>query len=81
MLSTLLFPDVDDPTQRGFRGFISMIAQVFGTVPGIICFLAAFALHIPSPWVIPILVPLQIGLAFGLSFISGNFFANYNPSE
>lgn len=81
MLSTLLFPDVDDPTQRGFRGFVSMIAQVFGTVPGIVCFLAAFALHIPIPWVIPVLVPLQIGLAFGLSFISGNFFANYNPSE
>ncbi len=81
MLSTLLFPDVDDPTQRGFRSFISMIAQVFGTVPGIICFFTAFALHIPLPWVIPVLVPLQIGLAFGLSFISGNFFANYNPSE
>jgi hypothetical protein len=35
-LVLVLFPDIDDPTQRGFRGLMNLLGMVIGLAPGIL---------------------------------------------
>lgn len=81
-LTTILFPDIDDPSQRGFRGLVQVLALVIFAIPPIGLFLS---LRIGAQWnpmaaVVPA-AAVCVGLAVLLSFQAGKLFATYNPSE
>ena len=80
-LAVMLFPDVDDPSQRQFRGLITLLGTViFAAFPvGLIAGL--LVLGVP-----PIIVGLaggglSLGLAIVVSLMSGELYARFNPSE
>jgi hypothetical protein len=81
MLVTLLFPDIDDATQRGFRSMVSMVVLAIGTLPTILLWIGVFSLKW-SPFVlVPVLIPINLAIAAAAAWASGQTFAAYNPSE
>ncbi|MFY9233538.1 MAG: putative ABC exporter domain-containing protein [Fimbriimonadaceae bacterium] len=80
-LLTLMFPDIDDPSQRGLRGLLQMIAIIVLMVPGFALAAGGVALGLP-PLVIAIPVAaINVAIAFVVSAFAGNFYASYNPSD
>lgn len=80
-LVTVLFPDFDDPTQRGFRGMVSFLAQIVmvGPVVGLMIALSLAGL----PLVPAALLSTALALALGImaAVASGTLYEGYNPSE
>jgi len=80
-LVTILFPDIDDPTQRGFRSLMSMLAIVITVAPGLLLAAGIIALH-ASVFIAAIIGGLvNLGIAIGVAAIAGGLYAHYNPSE
>jgi len=82
LLVVVLFPDFEDPTQRMFRGLMLLLGIVLAMLPGAAVFLGlAFGFHL-SPLLIALpVMAINVGLSIGMSILSGNFYASYNPSE
>lgn len=80
LLMTVLFPDVDDPTQRGFRGLMTMlgIAVAGGPCIAVYALLASFTSPIIGAF---IAAALAAGISTGVAAIAGGLYASYNPSE
>lgn len=80
-LVILMFPDVEDPTQRGFRGLISMLGIALFCAPATVTFIILQLLKVP-PIVaaLPVAV-LNVGLAIVAAVASGKYYATFNPSE
>jgi hypothetical protein len=89
LLLTLMFPDIDDPSQRPIRGILMMLAILVFAVPGGTIALGGFALLSALKVSIPMAVLLlavpvaltNLGVTFLVTTMSGNLYANYNPSE
>lgn len=80
-LVTVLFPDVDDPTQRGFRSLVSMLAIVILAAPGLLVGAVLLAYHF-SVFLAAILAGvINLGIAVGVAMVGGNLYAHYNLSE
>lgn len=84
-LVTILFPDVDDPTQRGFRGLMIMLGLAIALLP-VLLFSGGLLFLLRSMLVGPIVAAAVGGLtALGISAlvcaIAGSLYANFNPSE
>lgn len=80
LLMTVLFPDIDDPTQRGFRGLMTMLglAIIGAPVIGIVVLLYV--------WAHPLVAALGGFVAAGAAVaavlaVAGGFYARFNPSE
>jgi hypothetical protein len=82
LLVVVLFPDFEDPTQRMFRGLMLLLGIVLAIIPGTALFLLmAVTFHL-SPLLIALpVMAINVGLSIGMSVLSGNFYASYNPSE
>ena len=81
LLVIVVFPDVEDPTQRAFRGLMMLLGLALCVPPGLGLF-AFGVLNGVSPLVLaPVTVVVNLGIAIGLSALSGGLYANYNPSE
>lgn len=81
LLVTLLFPDVDDATQRNFRGLMTMLGCVIAASPmiatvGVLTYFGINGLIIAIP-----AVALNLGVSIGLSALAGGLYAGFNPSE
>ena len=80
-LVAILFPDFEDPTQRGFRGMIMLLATACAIVP-LFLFPAGAILLKQSPL---IGVPFSLIVAAGVTALallwSGRLYSDYNPSE
>lgn len=80
LLMTVLFPDYDDPTQRGFRGLMTMLALLTAGGPclGIFVLVRNFA-----PTLVAALVTAAVaaGVASALLLFAGRFYADFNPSD
>ncbi len=81
LLVTVLFPDIDDATQRSFRGLMMMLGCVIAASPmlavtGVLMFYGVNGLIIALP-----AVALNVGVSVGVSAIAGGLYAGYNPSE
>lgn len=80
-LVIILFPDVEDQTQRQFRGVLMMLALAVIGLPPVGIFALSVVLGAPI-WLASI-----VGAAACLAFaaltavISGSLYANFNPSE
>lgn len=81
LIISLLFPDFDDPTQRSFRGLMTMLGLVIVGSPSvaIVGFCFFFGIN-PVLYAFPVLA-LNLAFSAGLCFISGSLFATFNPSE
>ncbi len=77
----LLFPDVDDPTQRGFRGLVTMLGILLMFGPSVGIFAALTYFHWP-PYLaaLPVLA-LNLGLTSFAAILAGNLYTSFNPSE
>ncbi|HEY0868034.1 MAG TPA: putative ABC exporter domain-containing protein, partial [Fimbriimonas sp.] len=87
-LMTVLFPDVDDPTQRGFRSLMLLLGIFLLSVPSVAMFLGLTVVGIPlvTGPVAPIaaalpFVLLNALLTFAVAAVTGLLYANFNPSE
>jgi hypothetical protein len=81
LLVTVLFPDVDDATQRSFRGIMVMLGSVIACVPmmGLVTVLMLAGVNgliiaIPA-------AAIGVCITVGLSAIAGHLYAGFNPSE
>lgn len=81
-LTTVLFPDIEDPSQRGLRGLVQLLVFLIFAVPPMGTYLG---LQIGLKWT-PLMatVPaLGMGLTVALvgAHVAGNLFASFNPNE
>lgn len=77
----VLLPDIDDPTQRGFRGLITMIALAVFCAPAAGLFLLLAYLRV---WPLVAALPaagLNVALALVAAAVAGKLYQAYNPSE
>jgi hypothetical protein len=80
-LTTMLFPDQDDHTQRSLRGIVSLFASLLASFPVLITFGVVLSFRLPV-LIAPLLtVPANLGLGFLACKLAGDIFADYNPSE
>jgi hypothetical protein len=80
-LVTILFPDFDDPTQRSFRGLMTMIGIAASCAPGGAIFIAMLAMHMSPLLGAVIVCVLNTGMAALVTSMAGNQYAQFNPSE
>jgi hypothetical protein len=81
LLVTVLFPDIDDATQRNFRGLMMMLGCVIAASPmlatvGVLTYYGVNGLIVAVP-----AVALNVGVGVGVSAIAGGLYAGFNPSE
>jgi hypothetical protein len=82
LAGAVLFPDYEDPTQRGISGLVMLLSVVICSSPGIGLFLllsqilnwSLVAAALPSG-------ALLILITIGLSYLSGNLYSGYNQNE
>jgi hypothetical protein len=82
LIVTLLFPDIEDATQRGFRGLMTMLGIAIAALPG--AFTAGILLGYFK--LFPILAALpaiavNVGICIAICFVAGSLYAQFNPSE
>jgi len=81
LLVMVLFPDVDDAAQRGFRGLMMLLGIAIAAAPGIGLAVVMIIFHVPSVvMAIPFLL-INLAVAAGISAVSGGLYSSYNPSE
>ena len=80
-LVTITFPDIDDPTQRQFRGIMMMLALVILGLPPTAAFLALWAFGV-APWIAALAgAAVCLGMSALSCFVSGRLYESFNPSE
>jgi len=80
-LVMMLFPDVDDNSQRQFRAMMAMLAVVIACLFPLGTFVGLYALGVS-----PLLAALAFagfcyGLVFVINLLSAQLYATFNPSE
>lgn len=81
LLVVILFPDMEDATQRGFRGLMILLGSAITCAPPltVLVTLLAFKFSPLVSMVIPVLMCL--GISLGVCALAGRFYATFNPSE
>ncbi len=80
-MTTIMFPDIDDPTQRGFRGLMGLLALLVTVGPGVGLFILIFALSKSVVMAALAGAVVNLGLAAVCAAVSGRYYADFNPSE
>jgi hypothetical protein len=80
-LTTIMFPDVDDPTQRQFRGIVMMLAIVILGLPPTGAFLIMLGFGLPAWSAAVVGAGICLGMSALACVISGKLYESYNPSE
>ncbi len=84
-LVTLIFPDIDDASLRGFRGLVIMLGLLIALVPvaalGIGIFFLASSLLLAPVIAAAVSAAAAIGVSIIVSLVSGGLYAQFNPSE
>ena len=81
LMVTVLFPDYEDPTQRGFRGLMQMLGVLIALLPGLGVAVGLFFLKANPILVALPVVGINLGMTALFCTLAGNLYANYNPSE
>lgn len=80
-LMTILFPDFDDPSQRGFRGLMNFVGILVTCAPATLAMIGLIAFG-SSPIIAAVVAAgLNVGFAALVASIAGNRYAQFNPSE
>ncbi|HRI43060.1 MAG TPA: putative ABC exporter domain-containing protein [Fimbriimonadaceae bacterium] len=80
-LVIVLFPDVEDPTQRGFRGLVNLLGIVLFCGPSIALYSLLLFMGLPPALAAIPVGALNIVIAVGATALAGNLYASFNPSE
>ncbi|RYG48377.1 hypothetical protein EON79_04650 [bacterium] len=80
LLITILFPDIEDPTQRGFRGMMQMLATLITVSPGAAIFVAILVFT-KLPLGALLAIPVNLLITAVISWGAGRLYATFNPSE
>ncbi len=80
-LVAVLFPDFEDPTQRGFRGMIMLLGAACALLPMFLFVAGALALKISPLFGVPLSLAAGAAVAALALLWSGRLYADYNPSE
>ena len=80
-LLIVLFPDVDDPTQRGFRGLMTLLGLIITMAPGVLSFAGIFLLSKSVAAAAATSGIINFALAGVLASVAGNLYRDFNPSE
>lgn len=80
-LTTLLFPDFEDPSQRGFRGVMNFVGVVAACSPGALVFVGMVAVGVSPILAAVVTAGLKTGVAALVASITGSQYAQFNPSE
>lgn len=82
LLVVVLFPDIEDPTQRMFRGLMVLLGIVLAILPGGLVLLGGILAFDLSPLLVALpVIAINVGLGFLLSSMAGSLYAGFNPSE
>lgn len=81
MMVTILFPDVDDATQRSFRGLMVLLGSAIASAPMIVLVAIMMFAGINGYIIAFPAVALNLGIAVGISAVAGSLYAGFNPSE
>jgi len=76
----LVFPD-DDPTQKGFKGLMTILGMILFAGPPIAVLVASTLLKFPILVGALLTGLVNVGMAFIASEVGGRFYASFNPSE
>ncbi|MBV6457549.1 MAG: hypothetical protein HONBIEJF_00662 [Fimbriimonadaceae bacterium] len=78
----LLMPDVDDPTQKGFRGLVNMLGIAVLVAPSVLIYLLlTVVLHVPPAMAaIPVML-INVVIGALVSLFAGRLYDDFNPSE
>lgn len=79
-LVIILFPDIEDPTQRGFRGLMTMLGIALFCAPGVLVYVGMSFVAGPIPGG-PMAAVINIALALVAAWFGGQQYATFNPSE
>ena len=84
-LVTLIFPDLDDPTLRGFRGLMILLGMGIAFVP-VVAVAAGIIFITHNLTLAPVFASLvaaamSIGISVVVCIIAGNLYAQFNPSD
>lgn len=80
-LITMLFPDMDDASQRNLRGLMIMLSIAIAGLFPMLAFAGVTALGTP-PYVGGLVAgTLSLGIAFGLNVLSGRLYESFNPAD
>jgi len=82
LLTLMLFPDYEDPTQRGLSGMVMMLSIALSILPGagafVFCQLvlhwSVFFCAIPA-------FAVAVGVTAAMAAVSGSLYSGYNPNE
>ncbi|CAN5364860.1 hypothetical protein BH11ARM1_BH11ARM1_15510 [soil metagenome] len=82
LLVTILFPDIEDASQRSFRGLMILLGSVIAASPGMLIFALFFVLLHLNPVIAAIpMVLVNLGVASAGAALAGTLYAKFNPSE
>jgi hypothetical protein len=80
-LNVVLFPDLDDPSQRSIRGFLQLIGMLIVFTPTFLIF-AGVAFFKTSPLIAAFTTAgINIGMTIVAATLAGRYYADFNPSE
>lgn len=80
-LMTVLFPDVEDPTQRSFRNLMTLLGIAVTGIWSVGIFGGLWALGLsPALAAVPA-AALNLGLSIVSAIVAGRLYSAYNPSE
>lgn len=79
-LVIILFPDVDDPTQRSFRGLMTLLGLVILCSPGIGIF-ALLGIFVHPAVAAVFWAAANLGITVVVSMVGGGLYGQFNPSE
>lgn len=80
-LFSLLFPDIEDPTQRGFRQLMVFVGIIVGFAPSLGVFIL---LSFLKTGMVVAAIPaalLALGVTVAATILSGGLYRSFNPSE
>ncbi len=81
LVVTLLFPEINDPTQRGFRGLMQLLGIALAIAPGLSVFIGlTIWTKTPLPGAFLGTV-LNLAVAGGLTAAAGYLYLGFNPTE
>lgn len=77
----LLFPDMDDPTQRSFRVLVQMLGSILAITPAVITAIPLLILGVWAPVAAVVSLAVNLLVAYVLTRFTEGLYARYNPSE
>jgi hypothetical protein len=77
----LMFPDMDDPTQRSFRALVQMLGSMLALTPALIAAVSMLLLKVWPPIVAVFTLAANLVVAYLLARAAEALYIRYNPSD